>query len=117
MSRNSKKGSAEMSRSVGDRKSSKANKVNKYGKTKIDRMSKENQFLSESDSFRSTTNKNAEGGDDDDDGCVDINSEDECEEETNEEASTSSAAVFPFDLAMWDVSLTNIIHFRYKALK
>ena len=98
MSRNSKKGNAEMSRPQNEKKSGNPNKVNKYGKLKTNRMSKENQFLSESDSFKSVINNN-----ENENTCEDLIDEDEDEiGEENLEGATASS--FPFDLAMWDVS-------------
>ena len=101
MSKNSRKGKAEMSRSVTDRKSNKT-KVNKYGKTKVNRMSKENEFLNESDCFRSTINNNASDEGEDMDSTEELEENLSNEEENN--GAASNASVFPIDLGMWDLS-------------
>ena len=112
MSRNPKKGNADIAKFLNKKKASNPNKVNKYGKMKSSGMSKENQFLSESDSFKSTTNNLNE--DTCEDICDDI--DDELSESNDEECSGgTSSYVFPFDLAMWDVSLI-IKKIKYKLL-
>jgi hypothetical protein len=89
MSRNSRKGKAEMSRSSTDSKSSNKNKANKYGKLKVNRISKENEFLTESARFNSVVSGN------------ESNDEEECSEnEQLEESENEQPPTFPFDLGM-----------------
>ena len=102
MSKQSKKINAEMSRLVNKKKSNNPNKLNKYGKSKASGMSKENQFLSERDSFNyAKTNLNEDTCDDLNDEDIDGDFQESNDEESLEGASSSA---FPFDLAMWDLS-------------
>ena len=89
MSRNARKGKADMARSSKDSKGYK-NKANKFGKQKVNRESKENEFLTESARFDSVIAGNDESNEEFQE---DDPSEPELEE--NEQAPT-----FPFDLGM-----------------
>ena len=95
MSRNSRGAKAEMARSSVEKKSNKFHKANKYGTNKVNRMSKESEFLHETPGFASTTPVNNE--DDEcleEQECFDSNDEDNLVDEEDEE--------FPIDLGMWD---------------
>lgn len=93
MSRNSRSGKAEMARSSVDRKSNKNNKANKFGANKINRLSKENEFVTESAGFASALGNNET----DEDECIEEQDSDEISEPAE-----SENLPFPFDLAMWD---------------
>lgn len=98
MSRNSRGAKAEMARSSVEKKSNKFHKANKYGTNKVNRLSKESEFLHETSGFASTTTANKE--DDDDDGCVE---EQECFDSNDEENLVDEEdEEFPIDLGMWD---------------
>jgi hypothetical protein len=89
MSRNARKGKATMACSSNDSNRYK-NKANKFGKQKVNRVSKENEFLTESAQFNSVIAGNDESNNESLD---DELSEPELDE--NEQAPT-----FPFDLGM-----------------
>lgn len=96
MSRNARKGKADMHRSTDDRKSANKAKVNKYGQGKSSKMSKEEGFLHESEGFQSVTHDNEE---------IAENELDESfEEEHDESESDESEKAFPYDLGMWDLN-------------
>lgn len=82
MSRNARKGKADMARSSGE---STKGKANKFGKAKVNRVSKENEFLNETDRFDSVIS-GAESNDDS------LHSD---SEPTDEQPPS-----FPFDLGM-----------------
>lgn len=96
MSRNSRGAKAEMARSSVEKKSNKFHKANKYGTNKVNRMSKESEFLHETPGFASTTNGNNEDENDclEEQECFDSNDEENLVDEEDEE--------FPIDLGMWD---------------
>ena len=96
MSRNSRGSKAEIARSSVEKKSNKTQKPNKFGNNKVNRMSKENEFLNETPGFASTTCNDDSNEDDCDEEkeCFDSNDEDNLVEEDDEE--------FPIDLGMWD---------------
>ena len=89
MSRNARKGKADMARSSNDSKGNKT-KTNKFGKQKVNRISKENEFITESTRFDSVIAGN-------DDSNEELVNEEISEPELNENEQKAS---FPFDLGM-----------------
>ncbi len=98
MSRNSRGGRAEMARSSVDRKSNSGKKADKYGNNKVNRQSKEHQYLSEAPGFDSTPISKL------DEDCEDEFDEEDCEDNYDSEAASEQEEPenFPVDLGMWD---------------
>lgn len=95
MSRNSRSGKAEMARSSTDRKLSKNEKSNKYGNNKVNRKSKEEQFLHQTSGLVLKPDNEKR------------NDEEFYEDSTDEEINEISDEAeedepFPIDIGMWD---------------
>ncbi len=98
MSRNSRGSKAEMARSSIDRKSNNGKKADKYGNNKVNRQSKENQYLSEASGFNSLPSNNLN------EDCEDEIEYEECADDYDSEEGSEHEEEerFPADLGMWD---------------